>query len=472
MTMLLHIAERVLNRPLLIHPDKVPLILSVLQGRLPIGDVDDLRSRAETNIAALPEAARAVMHGPLPEASRFAGDSADQTDGKWTALPYKRTADGVGIVTVTGSLINRGAFVGASSGQTSYEGIKFQLAALAADPKVKSVILDIESPGGEAVGAFEAAAAVSALAGVKPVVAVINGMAASAAYALASGASKIVTTPSGVSGSIGVVLMHADFSRALDKAGVTPTLIFAGAHKVDGNPYEPLPDAVRADLQREVEQYYSEFISTVAAGRRMAPDSIRATEARVYIGQEAVDAGLADETGTFESVLSDLSTNSRSVGAMTKGLAMSKTTSPAANAGNTGDNIVMDTVTASATAAPAASAPNLDAIAQAARQAERDRQKAILGSDEAKGRKKLAHHLAFETDLAAAQAVAILAQAPKNEEAPKSRLDAVMAVAAAPGLDGNGGGDGPGGVDHGAELSAACDRYIVRNFGKEYLQRQ
>jgi signal peptide peptidase SppA len=338
------------------------------------------------------------------------------------------------------------------------------VAALAADPKVKSVILDIESPGGEAVGAFEAAAAVSALAAVKPVIAVVNGMAASAAYALASGASKIVTTPSGVSGSIGVVLMHADFSRAMDKAGVTPTLIFAGAHKVDGNPFEPLPDAVRADLQREVEQYYSEFVSTVAAGRRMAPASVRATEARVYIGQEAVDAGLADSLGTFESVLSDLS-NSRNVGATTKGLAMSKTNSPAANAGNITEN---ETVTVTA---PAAAPPNLDAVAQAARQAERDRQKAILGSDEAKGRKKLAHHLAFETDLHAAGAIAILAEAPRNDETPKSRLDAVMAAAGAPKLDGNG-GDAPGGIDHGAELSAACDRYIIRNFGKEYLQRQ
>jgi len=461
MTILLHIAERVLNRPLLVHPDKVPLILSVLQGRLPIGNVDALVDAAEARIAAMPDAAQTVMRGPLPGASRFVGDNVEEVDlggGKvgLARLPYQRTAEGVGILTVTGSLVNRGAYVGASSGQTSYEGIKFQVAALAADPKVKAVILDLESPGGEAVGAFEAAGAVRALAAQKPVVAVINGMAASAAYALASGASKIVTTPSGISGSIGVVLMHADVSRALDKAGVTPTLIFAGAHKVDGNSFEPLPDAVRADLQREVDQYYAEFVSTVATGRRMSPAAVRATEARTFIGREAVGAGLADEVGTFESVLSELTARNGQM----KGHAMTTMTAPAA----TGDTH-NDLPTA---AAPSAPALDLNAVAAAARAAERDRQRAILGSDEAKGRKKLAHHLAFETDLAASAAVAILAQAPKHDEAPKgSRLDALMQ--GAPRLDGNG-ETTPGAVDHGAELSAACDRYIAQHFGKQYLE--
>ena len=252
MTMLLRIAERVLNRPLLVHPDKVPLILGVLQGRLPIGETDELRMLAEAHIGRMPFHAQRTMRGPT--ASRFVGQSYDEDDdGRSIALPYKRTPDGVAIITVTGSLINRGAFVGSSSGETSYEGIKYQLSRVAADPKVKSAILDIESPGGEAIGAFETAAAVRDLASQKRVVAVVNGMAASAAYALASGASEIITTPTGVSGSVGVVLLHADFSRALDKAGVTPTLIFAGAHKADGNPYEPLPEGVRADLQREVE---------------------------------------------------------------------------------------------------------------------------------------------------------------------------------------------------------------------------
>ncbi|RWK24342.1 S49 family peptidase, partial [Mesorhizobium sp.] len=219
MTSLIHIADRVLNRPLLITRDKAEVVLSVLAGRLGVN---------------------------APESSRFEGGSVvEDENGARRAVPYRVTGDGVGIITVTGSLVNRGAWVGASSGLTSYEGIGFQLKSAAADPAVRSVILDMHSPGGEAVGAFETAALVRDLAARKRTVAVVNGMAASAMYAIASGANEIVTTETGIAGSIGVVLLHADFSRQLDRDGITPTLIHAGAHKVDANPFEPLSDAVR-----------------------------------------------------------------------------------------------------------------------------------------------------------------------------------------------------------------------------------
>jgi capsid assembly protease len=309
MTILLRIAERVLNRPLLVHPDKLPLILAVLEGRIPLGDVAPLRQKAEANIDAMPEGAQLVMRGPLPTASRFVGSSIDEDPetGKKTGLPYKRTADGVAIITITGSLINRGAWLGASSGETSYEGIQHQVATAERDPRTKAALFDYETPGGEAVGAFETAARIRELSAKKPTVAVANGMMTSAAYALASAANRIVATPTSLVGSIGVVMLHADYSRALDKKGVTPTLIFAGAHKVDGNPLEPLTAGVRDDLQREVNQYYDLFVDTVASGRRLiSPASIRATEARTYVGRDAVEARLADDIGTFDDVLADL----------------------------------------------------------------------------------------------------------------------------------------------------------------------
>jgi ClpP class serine protease len=104
-------------------------------------------------------------------------------------------------------------------------------------------------------------------------------------------------------------MLHADYSRHLANEGVTPTLIFAGAHKVDANPFEPLGDAVRADLQQEVESFYVAFLETVAKGRgqRLTAEAARATEARTFIGARAVEVGLADRVGTFESVLADLS---------------------------------------------------------------------------------------------------------------------------------------------------------------------
>lgn len=282
MTSLIHIADRVLNRPLLITRDKAQVVLSVLAGRIGVN---------------------------LPEASRFEGESVERDeDGRPVrGKPYK-VASGVAIITITGSLVNRGAWIGASSGLTSYEGIGHQIKTALSDPSVQSVILDLHSPGGEAVGAFETAELVRQLSAKKRTVALVNGMAASAAYAIASGANEIVTTETGISGSIGVVLLHADFSRQLDKEGITPTLIHAGAHKVDGNPYEPLSEDVRDDLQSEVDAFYSAFLKAVAKGRgsRLTVAAARKTEARTFIGQAAVEAGVADRVGSFESVLSEL----------------------------------------------------------------------------------------------------------------------------------------------------------------------
>jgi signal peptide peptidase SppA len=408
MTLLTRIAERVLNRPLMVHPDKLPIVLGVLQGRIPLGDISDMRRQAEASIEAMPPEARAAMLGP--SASRFVGEGVERdTSGRAVAgLPYKRTSDGIGIVTVTGSLINRGAWVGSSSGETSYEGIKFQVASAVNDPKVRSILLDIESPGGEAVGAFEAADAIRAAAKEKPVTAVVNGMAASAAYALASAATKIVTTSTGMAGSIGVVMMHADYSRFLDAEGVTPTLIFAGAHKVDGNPFEPLSESVRADLQAEVDNFYLLFVKTVSSGRKgLSPSAIRDTEARTFLGKEAVDRGLADSVGTFESTLSDISRGlARITSIPTKGAKMDHTEgAPAATAG-----ISLSDHQAAVAKAKTEGATEAGKAAQA-------RIKSILGCEQAKGREALAAHFAYDTDMSAEAAIAALEKSPKSEAA-------------------------------------------------------
>lgn len=405
MTLLTRIAERVINRPLMVHPDKLPIVLGVLQGRIPLGDIADLRRQAEANIAAMPEAARVTMLGP--SASRFVGEGVERdSSGRAVAgLPYKRTSDGIGIITVTGSLINRGAWVGSSSGETSYEGIKFQVSSAANDPKVRAILLDIESPGGEAVGAFEAADAIRAAAKLKPVTAVSNGMMASAAYALGSAADKVIVTPTSLTGSVGVVMMHADYSRFLDAEGVTPTLIFAGSHKVDGNPFEPLSDAVRSDLQAEVDNFYALFVKTVSAGRKgMSASDIRGTEARTFLGKGAVDRGLADSVGTFESALADISRGlARTMSIPTKGAKMDATEgAPAANAG-----------ISLADHQAAVERARTEGTTQAGKAAQA-RVKTILGSEEAKGRADLANHLAFDTDMSAEAAVAMLAKAPKG----------------------------------------------------------
>jgi len=390
MSILVHIADRALNRPLLITPEKAAVIMSVLAGRIGIDAT-----------------------GLNPDASRFVGsNSRTDESGRERFTPFKATRDGVGIITIAGSLVNRGAWIGASSGLVSYEGIKFQLQSALNDPGTHSVILDLASPGGEAVGAFEVADMVRQLAAKKRTVAVVNGMAASAAYAIASGATEIVTTESGVSGSIGVVLLHADYSEALAEDGIKPTLIFAGAHKVDGNPFEPLPDAVRADLQAEVDAFYKQFLGTVAKGRgaRMTVEKARATEARTFIGAGAVAVGLADRVGTFESVLSELSSRAAVKGRSTshKGVSMSDHTgAPAAeNAGLSKADLDKAATSARAEGYKAGAA---DATA---------RIKTILTHDAAKGREAQAQVLAFETDMPAEASVKVLEASAKATTTP------------------------------------------------------
>jgi signal peptide peptidase SppA len=321
--------------------------------------------------------------------------------------------------------VNRGGYVGASSGLISYEGFKVQMLAAAADPRTKAILLDLESPGGEAVGAFEAADVVRQVAASKPVTAVVNGMAASAAYAIASAANRIVTIPTGVSGSIGVVLMHLDISQYLKAEGIKPTFIFAGDHKVDGNPYEPLPESVRADLQAEVEGFYAAFVRTVAKGRAgLDEKAIRATQARTFMGEEAVAAGLVDAVGTFEEVLAELSAApaGRSSPSRSNGASMSDhTPTPGANAGFT----QADLDTARAEGHAAGHAAGLAEGSKAGAAAERERIGAILGCEEAKGREASASHLALSTDLSLDAAKGVLAGLQPASAA--ASLDARMA---------------------------------------------
>ncbi len=160
--------------------------------------------------------------------------------------------DGIAVIEIAGTLVHRGAWIGQSSGLTSYEGIAAQLQAALADPAIRGIALDIDSFGGEVAGAFDLADRIRAARTQKPVHAFVADHALSAAYALASQADRIILPRTGAVGSIGVVAMHSDMSGALDQKGIAVTLIHAGAHKVDANPYQPLPEAVRDRIAARV----------------------------------------------------------------------------------------------------------------------------------------------------------------------------------------------------------------------------
>jgi capsid assembly protease len=278
------IAARAFNTPLLVEPSKAMAFLSglgprILGRRVELEDVDAMEGSV-----ALPVRASILAGGLLDDWSQH-GDA-----------PYA-LVDGIAVIGISGVLIHRGGWIGRSSGQTSYEGIAAQIDAAAGDTAVRGVALEVDSFGGEVAGVFDLADRIRALRREKPVWAFVAEHAFSAGYALASQADRILLPRTGALGSIGVVVMHADLSGQLDQDGVRVTLIHSGRHKVDGNPYAPLPDGVRDDIQREIDVLRFLFAETVAAGRagRLSQEAALATEAATYRGADAVAAGLADE---------------------------------------------------------------------------------------------------------------------------------------------------------------------------------
>ncbi len=232
------IAARAFNTPLLVEPSKAMAFLSGLGPRILGRQVELAGSDMidEPGTSALPARA-SILAGSLPEILRQHGDA-----------PYP-VVDGIAVIEISGVLIHRGGWIGQSSGQTSYEGIAAQIDAAGNDPSVRGLALEIDSFGGEVAGVFDLADRIRAIRGSKPVWAFIAEHAFSAGYALASQADRILLPRTGAVGSIGVVVMHADMSGQLDQDGVRVTLIHSGQHKVDGNPYEPLPEEVRGDIQ-------------------------------------------------------------------------------------------------------------------------------------------------------------------------------------------------------------------------------
>ena len=283
------IAGRVFGTPLLVDPVKGAAFLAGLGPRLVNGALE-LRGLEELAPDRVAEAGRIA-----PRASVLLDDAGDAR--REAGRPLYRVEGGVAVIEVTGTLVHRGGWIGQSSGTTSYEGLMAQITAAVADPSVRGIALEIDSYGGEVAGLFDLADTIRAARAVKPVRAFVAEAALSAAYAIASQAERIVLPRTGAVGSIGVLLVHADFSQAMADRGVAVTLIHAGRHKVDGNPYEALPEGVRADLQARVEASRALFAETVAAGRgaRLSRQQALATEAQVLDGAAAVAAGLADE---------------------------------------------------------------------------------------------------------------------------------------------------------------------------------
>ena len=217
-------------------------------------------------------------------------------------------AAGIAILPIVGTIIPRGDMLMESSGAISTQRIAAAFRSALATPDVESIVLDIDSPGGQVGGVDELATEIFQARGQKRIVAVANHLAASAAYWIASSADEVVVSPSGEVGSIGVLAMHQDISQALEADGVKINMLFAGKYKTEGNPFEPLTEEARAAIQARIDDYYQMFAGAVARNRGVKRSEVVGGfgEGRVVGAKQAVALGMADRVATLDETIERL----------------------------------------------------------------------------------------------------------------------------------------------------------------------
>ena len=223
---------------------------------------------------------------------------------------YPRSAGMVAVLPITGVIAHRMNLVEdiSGGGGTSIQKLQAQFQQAVLAENVRAIVLDVDSPGGSVSGVPELAEQIYQSRKTKPIIAVVNTLAASAAYWLASAAREVVCMPSGQAGSVGVFILHEDLSQALDKAGVKVSIIKAGKYKTEGNSAEPLSQEARDNFQADVDEVYSVFVNAVAKNRGTTQAKVRAGygQGRTLLAPQAKEAGLVDRIGTFDSVLAKL----------------------------------------------------------------------------------------------------------------------------------------------------------------------
>lgn len=294
------IIARLFNQPLAVTPQTAAIVLGAVGPRLDVAQLfvateGRVLGSGELEELASSERVKIEARGGVDRKARHA-----------RAEQLMFVHNGVAHIAIRGETVAENG-IGPMSGFTGYDGIVASVQSADADPNVKGILLDIDSPGGEVAGLFECAAILMARRGTKPMRSMIRGMGCSAAYTIAAcgDPGEVTLHDLGYAGSNGIISMHADFSQALEQDGVKVTLFTAGAHKADGNPFESLPEDVARSIQARVEISYSRLVAHVAAARGLTPDDVIAQQAQIYQGQDAVKAGLADKIMSWQDSMDE-----------------------------------------------------------------------------------------------------------------------------------------------------------------------
>lgn len=211
----------------------------------------------------------------------------------------------IAVIPVLGSIVPRANLFSDVSGAASIQRLTSAFRSAVAEPDIAHIVFDFDSPGGAVDGVPELAAEIYKARGTKPITAVANTIAASAAYWLATSADELIVTPSGEVGSVGVFAAHQDMSQYLEREGVKITLVSAGKFKVETNPYEPLTEEARAHIQSRVDDYYKMFTTDVARNRGVKRTDVvnGFGEGRMVGAKQAVAMGMADRVATFDETI-------------------------------------------------------------------------------------------------------------------------------------------------------------------------
>lgn len=264
-----HILGRMVDTPLLVHPAKAEVVLNVVLARA---------RGASAPMMVFDEDDQAVTLGRENHVEREGYE----------------LIDGLAVVPVCGTLVHKLGSARPYSGMLGYDSIRLNFETALQDREASGILLMVDSPGGEVPGCFDLCDTLFEARGGKPIWACVDETACSAGYAIASAAERVITTRTGLVGSIGVVCMHLDLSAALDKVGVKPSFIQFGARKTDAAPELPLSPEARASIQKNVDAVGNIFVQTIARNRGLKPKDIIGQQAQVFQGPDALAEGLVD----------------------------------------------------------------------------------------------------------------------------------------------------------------------------------
>ncbi|KLU15123.1 MULTISPECIES: S49 family peptidase [Xenorhabdus] len=265
-----HLAQRLFNVPLAIHPRKAEVVMGALTDRFGITKI---------------------------EAGMYYGDDEYFSRSTKSDTGYD-VLEGIAVIPVQGTLVQKLGTLRPYSGMTGYDGIRRTFLTALNDPEVNGICLDIDSPGGEVAGCFDLVDLIYQSRGEKPIHAILTENAYSAAYAIASAADKITVPRTGGVGSVGVIVIHCDWSQRIESDGLTVTIITYGDRKAESNPYVKLSPEAQQAIQSDVDAMGALFVSTVARNRGITEKIIRGTQAACYLAAEGVQLGLADVVAT------------------------------------------------------------------------------------------------------------------------------------------------------------------------------